>query len=93
MGNRYSFKCQKCNYTADVCGDSSAGMLVVLKTIHCLDCKKLYDVVVLDTRTMEEKAPRCPKSKKHRFQTWKYPDVCPQCGNEMENEGMTMLWD
>jgi len=46
MGRTYQFECAKCGYRARVSGGADSGTLVVVRTIICHDCRKLYDAVV-----------------------------------------------
>jgi len=45
MGRCYAYTCSKCEYTAKVSGAEDRGMDVFTRTIHCLDCRDLFDVV------------------------------------------------
>jgi transcription elongation factor Elf1 len=44
MGTFYHFECPVCGYDADVCGGDEVGIMITTSTIHCEDCRKLYDV-------------------------------------------------
>lgn len=46
MGRTYQFECPKCEYRARVSGGPDRGVQVVVQTIHCQDCKALYDAVI-----------------------------------------------
>ena len=46
MGKSYLFECPKCDYRASVSGGPDRGFNAATQTIVCLDCKKLYDVVI-----------------------------------------------
>ena len=46
MGRTYQFECPKCEYRTRVSGGRDAGLLVKVQTIHCADCKALYDAVI-----------------------------------------------
>jgi hypothetical protein len=45
MGRCYAFTCPKCNFVAHVSGGEDGGMHCFTRTIHCLDCQDLFDVV------------------------------------------------
>ncbi|HNQ72461.1 MAG TPA: hypothetical protein PKN95_02505 [Verrucomicrobiota bacterium] len=45
MGRSYLFECVKCGYRASVSGRSDRGPHLAVQTIHCLDCRELYDAV------------------------------------------------
>lgn len=97
MGAWFQFSCAGCGYVAEVSGGDDAGFCSRTTTIACEQCHELYDVVVADRETdagaFEDRAPRCPKSARHRFRTWRAGDLCPRCGRTMNNQGMTLLWD
>jgi hypothetical protein len=46
----YRFDCQKCNYSARACGGEVMGRGFLARTIICLDCREIYDVVSALTR-------------------------------------------
>jgi len=54
MGRTYLFECAKCGYRVAVAGGVTEGAHLVAKTIHCLDCRELYDAVT------ELKVPATP---------------------------------
>ena len=45
MGTSYEFVCTSCSYEANVCGGPDTGSLVSVKTVTCLSCAELVDVV------------------------------------------------
>ena len=97
MGALFDFKCKGCEYTAEVAGAETCGVILITITILCLDCECLYDVET-GTRSRAyvnatHREPRCPKRKGHRIRKWEYPDVCPKCGGEMGQSGIRCLWD
>ncbi|HYG23321.1 MAG TPA: hypothetical protein VEH04_11105 [Verrucomicrobiae bacterium] len=46
MGRSYVFECPKCTYKTVVSGGADAGVDCSVQTIHCGDCRKLYDAVI-----------------------------------------------
>lgn len=46
MGRSYLFECSKCGYRATVSGRRDHGPHLAVQTIHCLDCRELYDAVI-----------------------------------------------
>jgi len=62
MGRTYQFECTKCGYRTQVAGGSESGLHVAVQTIHCLDCRELYDAVT------ELKVPATPTA---RLSRWK----------------------
>lgn len=45
MGRSYWFECSKCGYRAKVSGRADRGLGFCVQTIHCRDCRELYDAV------------------------------------------------
>ena len=45
MSRSYLFECAKCGYRVTVAGGRAEGSHLVAQTIHCLDCRELYDAV------------------------------------------------
>jgi len=54
MGRTYLFECAKCGYCVTVAGGVTQGLHLIVQTIHCLDCRELYDAVT------ELKVPATP---------------------------------
>lgn len=54
MGRTYLFECAKCSYRATVAGGVERGPHLAVQTIHCLDCRELFDAVI------ELKVPATP---------------------------------
>ena len=46
MGRSFWFECSKCGFRANVSGQFDRGLNVAVQTIHCRDCRKLYDAVI-----------------------------------------------
>lgn len=61
MGRTYLFECARCGYRAMVAGGAECGPHLAVQTIHCLDCRELYDAVT------ELKVPATPTN----LQRWK----------------------
>jgi len=45
MGRTHLFECTKCGYRATVTGGGAHGPHLAVQTIHCLDCRELFDAV------------------------------------------------
>ena len=45
MGRTNLFECPKCGYRAKVAGGASSGLRFTVQTIHCFECRELYDAV------------------------------------------------
>ena len=101
MGQLRQYMCLKCGYAEGVCGGMDFGFEVVLVTITCHECRRLYDAVA------DQKAPdlgeepdvdmttglACPKNQEHAFDLWEAGGPCPKCGAAMEAEGPELCWD
>src|SRR5262249_29958690 len=46
VGRSYWFECGKCGFRAKVSGRADRGLNFAVQTIHCRDCKSLYDTVI-----------------------------------------------
>lgn len=103
MGKRLTFECSGCGYTAEVSGKADSGMVASTRTVVCLDCAELHDVVVAlhnewvkdEDGVMWPKAvrARCPRSAKHRIEDWEGPGPCPKCRGRMSIGEVVVLWD
>lgn len=95
MGSLYEFSCPECGYKAEVSGSDDLGMACAVTTVLCEDCKALYNATTSkepwDKKSYHD--PVCPKRKSHRIRRWKYPDVCPKCGEQMQRGEVTVNWD
>lgn len=67
VGTSYEFACPSCGYEANVCGGPDTGALVSVKTVTCLACAELVDVV-----TARHEWP--PSADAHRA-----IGACPHC--------------
>lgn len=103
MGLQYRFTCPDCDYAAVVGGGVGTGEMAQLKTIHCLDCREVYDVqcakLPFDRRNKRAgysfvpTPSRCPKSAGHRWEDWTTPYLCPRCGRGMRRGEVEVIWD
>jgi hypothetical protein len=46
MGMKYGFHCPKCGYKAMVSGDQDCSSAAVVRTMICVDCNDLVDVLI-----------------------------------------------
>ena len=46
MGRSYLFECSKCGYKTKVSGGADQGWDCHVQTVHCRECRTLYDAVV-----------------------------------------------
>ncbi len=111
MGQLLTHHCPQCGYSAFVSGGADGGKGCQTQTILCYDCGELRDIETAslwapkpeanDGRQPYDATPfgpvrqRCPKSRKHRWRVWNFPDVCPQCGQPMARNPIdeVMMWD
>lgn len=96
MGTYFRFQCSGCGYEAETSGGRDAGMIGCTTTIHCHNCRRLYDVpsdLLKPGGEWEEVEPACPRSRLHRVNPWQHPGPCPRYGETMERGDPTTLWD
>jgi hypothetical protein len=109
MGIYGSFKCTKCRYKVDVNGGYGCGEAVGQHTVSCVECRKLFDVVVTRAPWNIKSDPvtrqpdisgfdsiSCPKNESHHVTLWTFPEgKCPKCGHEMieYDPGYSRCWD
>lgn len=83
MGRLYEFKCEECGYQAEVSGGEDAGWLVVTRSMTCLDCRRVVDVVVGESHpgSLGSDAHilgRCPRCRGRRVVPWGKSRPCPR---------------
>jgi hypothetical protein len=61
MGRTFIFDCEKCGYQARAAGGLAEGLDVVAQTVHCTDCRALYDAVTAIRVPIEESHSRAPR--------------------------------
>ncbi len=100
MGRLYEFGCEQCGYQAEVSGGEDAGCLVVTRTMTCLDCKRVVDVVVGESHPGSlgsdiDILGQCPRCRGRRSVPWGQSRVCPKCGGAMKklDTGRVCYWD
>lgn len=103
MGTTYDFTCQACNYTAHVSGGRDVGMIAVVHTMSCRDCRELVNVLTgrqgKDGPTgdpgYDKGLGRCPRCKGREVVAWTAPGPCPRCGEVMgrSDYGVVTMWD
>lgn len=96
MGTHFRFRCSGCGYGAEVSGGPDAGMIGCTMTVHCRNCRRLYDVPSMLLKAggeWEEVEPACPRSGLHHLRAWQHPGPCPRCGETMERGEPTIMWD
>lgn len=106
MGVLQGFACSACDYGAMVAGGDSLTMSCVTRTVSCISCRELLDVV---TRSFElgnfpppsaerddvaPEAPlQCPEGMSHEVTAWEKGGPCPRCGKPMEEGESFILTD
>jgi hypothetical protein len=97
MVKLYKFYCDACGYEAIVSGQNGRDEINSGLTIHCEDCKELYEIEDQGSYTIKQKAfykkARCPESFTHQFRIWTDPGVCPKCGKPMRKGDLVVSWD
>lgn len=102
MGQLYNFVCPGCGYIAKmVSGGLGFGMITVVRTMTCEDCKTVVDVVIeRDGKDGSTGDPNyhypsiCRQCRGSRFYPWPSTHPCPKCDAKMiKNERPTLCWD
>lgn len=110
MGIKFHFTCPNCDHQAVVGGGVHGGLSweTYRKTIHCLDCRELYDVSCSGREVRPARKPTwgerlrlrllpppplCPKNKAHRWEDWREPYPCPRCDGQMRQGPVERIWD
>jgi|UniRef100_A0A7C3WLQ0 uncharacterized paraquat-inducible protein A len=99
MGQLFEFGCDNCGYQAEVSGGEDAGYLIVTRTMICLDCKEVVDVVVGESQQgswgSDTKLHCCPRCRGLRVVPWPKSRPCPRCGGTMKklDTRRVCFWD
>ena len=101
MGSKSDFTCSGCGYTTTVCGGRDCGMLAVLKTMACDNCRELVDVLIgkcgedglTGDPELDANIGQCPICKGNQVSTWTPSMPCPKCAGSMNDRGVRILWD
>jgi hypothetical protein len=100
MGRLYEFGCEKCGYQAEVSGGEDAGWLIVTRTMTCLDCKRVVDVVVGESHPGSLGSDihilgRYPRCRSKQVIPWGKSRPCPKCGGVMKklDTGRVCYWN
>ena len=105
MGQKYYYKCTRCNYSVESSGDIDYGMMAVVKPYICNRCKKVVDVLIgKHGQVITEKDLKgeqknkfylCWKCNSRNITEWdpvNHP--CPKCGSKMvTSKEVVMFWD
>ena len=101
MGSRSTYRCSGCGYAAEVSGEPDGGFMACTRTVYCMDCKSLQDVV---TATRKDdipedpfkpvRNPRCASCGSRKIKGWTAGDPCPKCqGRMLRDKQDHILWD
>jgi hypothetical protein len=104
MGSLYHFRCQRCDYHAEVSGGQDVGFYVRTRTVYCPACRELRDINVeywcKDLMTPSDLAElkddqlgRCLKCGGREVVDWSAGDPCPRCSGAVINQGLAADWD
>lgn len=102
MGSIFRFICPHCNYSADVSGGLDGGMIAMTRTMTCVDCMELVDVLVGQCGKIgpsgnpdyDMDLDICPKCKGHNIYRWPIYHPCPRCHEYMtKDDQLLILWD
>lgn len=93
MAEYLLYKCKKCGWEI-AAPSEGADMLMdsIVAYFLCHDCKHVFSRY-FELGTIFEGAVPCPKCKGHHTKDWKPADNCPECGGELENQGLYCLED
>ncbi|MFK7800301.1 MAG: hypothetical protein AB8G95_01595 [Anaerolineae bacterium] len=104
MGTQFEFKCQQCQYCANVSGGADFGFVIKTQTAFCFTCDELRDIVV-GFRGVEQMSPHdqaeldfgrvdhCPKCLGQELAAWDEGDPCPKCNGKVVRTRVIMDWD
>ena len=101
MGCKYELKCEGCGYSAVVSGGKDVGMVAVVQTMTCHDCKDLVDVLIgrygeegpIDDAVSAHELGSCPECGGKKVVPWDETRPCPSCGTQMVPGELAVMWD
>lgn len=95
MGARFRYSCAACGYEAAVSGGYDLGFAGQFVTAVCLDCKELFDALIVDSQ--ERRLPLACATRlaepTHRVEIWGEREACPKCAEPMACTGFLHRWD
>lgn len=82
MGQKFSYKCDKCGYSVITSAGHDVGMLAVTDTYICNLCKKIVDVTVgvYGETFLNEEISLKKLNKKYDIEFY----TCPECGSKTD---------
>ena len=101
MGTKYEVKCEDCGYRAVVSGGRDVGMMAVVETMTCDDCKELVDVLIgrfgqegqVGDSDSDSQFGMCPQCDGKKVVPWGEARPCPRCGSTMVPGDLIVNWD
>jgi DNA-directed RNA polymerase subunit RPC12/RpoP len=97
VGELFAVRCPDCGYQAEISGGVDAGDLVITRTMVCLNCKQVVDVVVGESHPgsagSDTDFGRCPRCRGRKVVPWRKDRPCPKCGKRMTKGRSVCLWD
>lgn len=103
MGTKYEFRCKECAYAATVSGGLDCGLVAVVRTMVCEDCKEIVDVLVgkygeegpTGDPAYDKDLNVCPICQRRRVRPWSVSRSCPRCSTHMTlaPDSPRVLWD
>lgn len=100
MGCLVQYDCTNpaCGYTVQFSAGVEEGFLVVVRSMTCLDCRELVDVVIGERRKKFEPDPvdpKCPECKSRNLKKFHAGrSRCPKCRSRLkENQEYFGFWD
>ena len=102
MGTWTKFECESCGYTAEVSGGKDCGMVAVVQTMTCVQCKVLVDVLVgrcgevgrTGDLEYDKDLDMCPNCRCVDLSDWNATTrPCPICNQRMNKGQIVAMWD
>lgn len=101
MGALFTFTCPGCAYEAGVSGRKDRGMLSVVETRVCSECRIVVDVLIgaygregeTGDPEMDRRLGLCPECSAPLSTPWPESRPCPKCGQSMMPGDDHILWD
>ncbi len=105
MGQSFTFRCVKCDYSIESSGKRDWGMMYVVKPYTCNDCNEITDVIIgqmghdipKDELTEEQRDfYKCNNCNSENITVWDIKrKPCPKCGCKMQIDSTagTVMWD
>ena len=101
MGTRIQFTCEHCGYATQVSGGKDYGMVAVVETMTCRDCRELVDVLIgrqgevgpTGEPDFDRDLGLCPACLGKNVAAWGASRPCPKCDGRMARGEIIAMWD